>query len=145
MWNEIITENDIKVFMETIYGFHDSCLKEFKYVSGAYSDEKIMHVLNDKRILKVIFQGNIGLYNAIEMDFIGLKRLNMFPILETHTCEILDATLILKNGCIYWCDSGGLTEDDLDDYQGTLICASKVRWRPADEYIGQKEVYVARE
>jgi len=56
---------------------------------------------------------------------------------------ISDATMLLKDDCIYWFDFGGLTENDFDNYQGTLICAKKLRWRVADEYLGSKEVYKA--
>ena len=36
MWNEVKNSNDIIEFMERLAYFHDSCLKELKYVSGAY-------------------------------------------------------------------------------------------------------------
>jgi len=143
MWNEIINENDLNNFMDIHYGFHDSCIKEFKYISGAYANGKIMHPVNELRTLKMIVQGKFKKSDVIEMEFIGLKRLNIFPTDENYTCEILDATMILKSDCIYWCDCGGLSEADMDSYIGTMICASKVRWRAADEYIGPKEVYVA--
>ena len=51
--------------------------------------------------------------------------------------------MIIKEDCIYWCDCGGLSEKDIESYTGTTICASKVRWRAADEYIGEQEVYVS--
>lgn len=143
MWTEINNEKELNSFMDMHYGFHDSCLKEFKYVSGAYANEKFMYPLNDLRILKIIFQGRFKNSDVIEMEFIGLKYLKMFPNDENYTCEILDATMLLKENCIYWCDCGGLSEDDLENYKGTTICASKVRWRAADEYIGSKEIYTA--
>ena len=143
MWNEINNENDLKVFMDEHDEFHDSCLKELKYISGAYANGKGMHPVNDLKILKIIFQGRFQNSDVIEMEFIGLKHLNMYPIDEEYTCEIFDATMILKEDCIYWCDSGGLSEADLESYQGTMICASKVRWRAANEYIGPNEVYVS--
>ena len=68
--------------------------------------------------------------------------LKLFPNDENYTCEILDATMILKEDCIYWCDCGGLSVKDLESYAGTTICASKVRWRAADEFIGSNEIYV---
>ena len=36
-----------------------------------------------------------------------------------------------------------LTMDMLDEaaYEGTWLCAEKVRWRNVDEYIGNKEIY----
>lgn len=144
MWNEITNENDLKSFMDMCGGFHDSCIKELKYISGAYVSEDLsMHPINDRRFLKLIFQRQFKNPSAIEMEFIGLKYLKMYPNDENYTCEILDATMILKEDCIFWCDCGGLSEDDLKNYEGTLICAAKVRWRAADEYIGPKEVFIS--
>lgn len=76
------------------------------------------------------------------MKFIGLNYLKLFPNDENYTSEILDATMILKDDCIYWCDWGELSEADLEDYTGTVICASKVQWRAVDTYIGPKEIYI---
>jgi len=142
MWNEINDENDLKNFMDMHYGFHDSCLKELNYISGAYATDTFLHPINDLRILKMIIQGKFVNSSVIEMEFIGLKRLTMFPNVE-YTCEILDATMILKEDCIYWCDFGGLSEKDLETFDGTVICASRLRWRAADKYLGPDEVYKA--
>lgn len=79
----------------------------------------------------------------IGRQFVGLKHLKLFPNNENDTCEILDATMLLKSDCIYWCDCGGLSEKDIESYIGTTICALKVRWRTVDEYIGSKEFYVS--
>lgn len=144
MWNEIISSDDLTCFMETYDDFHDSCIKEMKYISGAYVNSDLsMHPVNDKRILKLIIQRQFNLHSAIEMEFLGLKYLKMFPNNEKFTCEILDATMILKNDCVYWCDCGGLAETDLDDYKGTVICASKARWRVIGKYMGSQEIYVS--
>ena len=35
-WNEITDENSLKEFMERVSFFHDSCIKEMHYLSGAY-------------------------------------------------------------------------------------------------------------
>ena len=126
MWNNIANENDLKNFMDAMYDFHDSCIKEIKYISGAYVNEKLsMSPVNSQRILSVIIQ-----------------RQFEDPSDENYTCEILDATMIIKEDRIYWCDCGGLSEKDIESYTGTTICASKVRWRAADEYLGAKEIYV---
>lgn len=144
MWNEIVNENDLKNFMDIHFGFHDSCLKEFKYISGAYANEDLsMHPINDQRILKIIIQRQFEKHSAIELEFMGLKYLKIYPCDEKYTCEILDVTMILKEDCIYWCDCGGLTEFDLDNYKGTIICASKVRWRPLENCMGNKEFYLS--
>ena len=36
MWKELRTQHEIDNFMKEIIGFHDSCIKEIKYSSGAY-------------------------------------------------------------------------------------------------------------
>lgn len=142
MWNEINTDHDLVSFMNKICFFHDSCIKEMKYLSGAYVNEELgMYPVNDRRILKVILQRQFEDISMIEMEFEGLKCLKLFPADAQYTCEIFDSTMILKNDCIYWCDCGGLSEADLDNYRGTMICASKFRWRPIEKCMGQKEFY----
>lgn len=144
MWNEIVCKKDLDSFMNIMCGFHDSCVKEIKYISGAYVNEKLsMSPVNSQRILCVIIQRQFEDPSAIEMQFAGLKYLKLFPNGENYTCEILDASMIIKEDCIYWCDCEGLSEKDIESYTGTTICASKVRWRAADEYIGEQEVYVS--
>lgn len=145
MWNEINSNEDLSNFMDMHYGFHDSCLKELKYISGSYVNENLsMYPINDQRTLNIVIQRQFKDPSVIELEFIGLIYLKMFPNDENYTSEIFDATMILKDDCIFWCDCGGLSEADLETYQGTTICASKVRWRAADEYIGQEKVYTRK-
>lgn len=40
-WNEITDENSLKEFMERVSFFHDSCIKEMHYLSGAYVNENL--------------------------------------------------------------------------------------------------------
>ena len=104
MWNEITSQSDVEYFMNLFGSFHDSCIKEFKYISGAYVNENLsMYSTNDKRNLQIIFQRQSTNPTAIEMEFIGLKRLTVCPVDENYTCEILDATMIYDNDCIYRC------------------------------------------
>ena len=49
MWKEIKTNGDIQSFMDLVCCFHDGCIKEMHYLSGAYVDEGLsMYPLNDK-------------------------------------------------------------------------------------------------
>ncbi len=145
MWNEIVDNNDLIDFMKNVSYFHDSCIKEIKYVSGAYVNEDLsMYPINNQRLLNVVIQCQFEEVSMIEMEFKGLRYLKLFPASEKYTCEILDSTMILKNDCVYWCDCGGLSESDLDNYNGTLICASKLRWRTIDGCMGKKEYFIER-
>ena len=70
MWNEITNEKDIHAFMEMVGWFHDSCIKEMKYLSGAYvSDDLAMWPLSDKRVLNVVVQRQFKEKSMIEMQF----------------------------------------------------------------------------
>ena len=146
MWNEINNHNDIVKFMNFVCFFHDSCIKEFRYLSGAYVDEECsMYPINDQRVLNIIIQRQFSDASMIELEFAGIKYLKLLPCDEKHTCEILDATLLLKGKYIYWCDCGGVLEEDLDSYNGTSICASKLRWRTIDGCMGNEEFYRPRD
>ena len=142
MWNKIEKEDDLNNFMNILKDFHDSCIKEFKYTSGAYVDKDLsMYPINDKRKLRMIIQRQSRNPAVVEIEFSGLYQFNYYPVDENQTCEILEATMLLKNECIYWCDCGGLSENDFSSYEGTMICAKRIRWRIADEYIGSSDVY----
>ena len=142
MWNEIRNDSDIQKFMKLNYNFHDSCIKELKYTSGAYVKDNWMHPINSKRILTVIIHGSFDRHSAIEMEFSGLEYINLNPVDEKYSCEIFGATMLIKNFFIYWCDDDCVTLDNIDNYSGTVICASKLRWRYADEYMGEDEVFI---
>ena len=68
----------------------------------------------------------------MELKFQGLKEPKIRPVSEQYTCEIIDSTLIIDNGMIYWCYSGDVKLLDLDSYNGTLICTSQQRFRTID-------------
>ena len=76
----------------------------------------------------------------IEMEFQGLKYLKLFPADERYSCEILDSNIILKEDCIIWSDCEDKTELE-DGDTGTLVCASKLRWRSIFGYMGEKNYW----
>ncbi len=145
MWNSISNKEEMETFLQKIGWFHDSCIKEINYLSGAYVDKNLeMYPVNDRRVLKVIIQRQSEELSMFEMEFIGLKALKLFPEDDQFTCEILDSTMILDKECIYWCDMGGLMERDLWQYTGTMICASGFRWRQIENHMGKEEFYQSK-
>lgn len=142
MWNEIRDDKDLKEFMKLMNNFHDSCVKEMRYYSGAYVNSNLsMYPVNDKRELYMIIQRQYEEYPVIEMKFTGLKYLKLFPIDEKYTCEILDSAMILKDNEILWCDSGEISENDMDSYEGIIISAKELRWRPLENGLGSGVIY----
>lgn len=140
-WNDIYTEKQLNEFLVLYGGFHDCCIKELRYLSGAFVNENLdMYPLNDQRKLYIIFQRQAEECTVVEMEFSGLVSLSLNPVDELYTCEILDASMFFEDGKIYWGDSICFKEQR-EVYEGTWLCAQKVKWRIADEYMGNKEVY----
>ena len=137
-WNEITNDQQLLEFAELTNHFHDSCIKELRYISGAYVDSDLwMHPLNDQRLLRMVIQCQSKERPVFEMEFGGLKYLKLSPVGTDYTCEITDTTMFMKSHCVYWCDSGGLTEHDFEDGCSTIVCSEKLRWRLLDEsYLG---------
>ena len=141
MWNELLNQIDINGLMNTFGGFHDSCIKELKYISGAFVGlDLCMNPINYARTVKVIFQRQCKNPMVIEIEFTGLLNLALTPVDESITCELEGASMFISDGKIYWYDSDSV-ESSIEGHNGTWICANSVRWRVADEYIGNKEIY----
>ena len=133
MWNEINTEQELLEFLALYGGFHDSCLKEMRYISGAFVNKDLaMYPINDKRKLYVVFQRQCEKNSSVEIEFSGLLKLNLVPNDEAYTCEILDVSMFFEDGKIYWGDSDWF-KSEREQYDGTWLCAEKARWRFVDE------------
>lgn len=144
MWHKISNEKELKDFMSKMWSFHDSCIKEMKYVSGAYVNEELsMQAVNTKRSLSVIIQRQDRENTTIEMVFEKLKFLKMFPPDEKYSCEILGATMFFRDGYVYWCDDD-ITDADIETFEGTVICASSLSWRSVEKGTGNDEFYVRK-
>lgn len=143
MWKIVSTDEELRTFLDFVSCFHDSCIKEMHYTSGAYVDEDYsMYPVNDYRILRVIVQHQDEQSSVIEMEFAGLKSLQLTPFDERYTCEIHDSTMVLKDGCVYWCDGSKMT--DADPADGSIyICASHLRWRTLNSpsCLGSRPIY----
>ena len=148
-WIDINKEEDIDYLMDKFGYFHDGCIKELKYISGQYvSDNLSMHPVNTLRNVRVVFQRQWKEPSVVEIEFLGLIRLNLAPVNENYTGEILHGFMEFNNGRIYWAEDNEFEIDKIDidpNYTKiTWIISEKARWREADEYIGEEEVYVAR-
>lgn len=144
MWHDVSNNDEIKAFMNEVNCFHDSCIKEIKYISGAYVSGRLsMSPINNIRELKVIIQRQYEDIPMIELKFDDLKYLKLFPLGTEYTCEILGATILIIDGYIYWGDSDELCEDNLSEYEGTLICSKRMSWREIDACMGKDEFYRA--
>lgn len=140
-WNEITSDQDLAEFLKLYDEFHDCCLKELRYISGAYVKQDLaMYPINDQRKLFVLFQRQNEKNSVVELEFSALEILNLNPYNQLYTCEILEASMFFENGKVYWGDSSDF-KNQKELYEGTWLCAENVRWRFVDEYIGEQVIY----
>lgn len=149
---EIITQKDADELIEIFGNFHDSCIKELRYISGAYVESDLgMYPINSKREVSIIFQRQWENPTAIEMVFSKLERLNLEPHDENYDGIIYGALLRVEKGSILWVDSDDFFEDkvaaimknEFNDKGYIWINAKKVKWRRLpDSYMGDLPVYV---
>lgn len=132
MWQEICNNEQAEDFMYRMFDFHDSCIKELCYVSGAYVNEELaMHPANDNRVLKVILQRQFTPDSMVELEFSGLKKLKLAPVSDEYTCEILGTTLVFVDDLVYWFEGE-------EENSSILVCAEKLRWRPIENAMGNR-------
>ena len=144
MWNKINNENDIKLFMNFVYCFHDSCVKEIKYSSGAYVDNDYSMVpVNNARKLSVIIQSQYEEVKTIEMMFEGLNHLYLAPYDENFTCEIMNSVLLFKDDNICWIDDDSFN-NDYTNYNGIIVSAKSLFWRVVHNAMGPNEHFVKK-
>jgi hypothetical protein len=140
MWQEI---TDIKEFMDEIYWFHDSFLKELKYLGGSYTTPRhTMYLCDDVRSARMLF---CGYPNDFEVEFKGVTALHLQPRLEKYSTEIYEATFISDNGLLYWAESEEFDVESSNEYKGTWLCAKSARWRKRKKNVGVEPVYIDSE
>ncbi len=139
MWTELITNQDIKCFLEKINYFVDSCIKEMKYVSGSYAENRAaLHAINDLRDLYILFHSISGCNQTFEVKFCKIHKLILEPYTDKQDSVIYDSTLIKKDNLFYWFD---YKEKDICSFapKGTAVVAEKVSWRPINKSLGKED------
>lgn len=97
LWNEIITQEDVKNFNEIIGNFHDSCLKEMCFSSGGYvSTDLKMNVLSNP-IARFLFQRQSKNPSSIEVEFSNIIQINIKPVSENDGVDIINTHLYLED------------------------------------------------
>ena len=142
MWHVVDNQEKLNQFMRSVNEFHDSCLKELKYLSGAYVGSDLsMQAINQKRKLSVIIQCQNEKTPIFEMEFEHLIYLKLNPVSDEYSCALFDASMFFYADRIYWCDSGDISINEVSKYEGTIICATSFRWRIINDVLGDKNYY----
>ena len=141
-WNLIKDEKDIDGLMEFFHGFHDSCIKELKYISGAYVlEDRSMHPLNEMADLSIIFQSQFCV-PSIEMVFQKVNKFNLRPEdPQIYSCELLGANIEKIGDYYYWSNEPG--NFDPQDYSDeiTWVSCKNIKWRRIPDCFGDNKIY----
>ena len=141
LWNEIITQEDVKNFNEIIGNFHDSCLKEMCFSSGGYvSTDLKMDVLSNP-IARFLFQRQSKNPSSIEVEFSNIIQINIKPVPENDGVDIINTHLYLEDKIFFW------SEKDYQFWEEgkekcTWIASKVVKWRERDDLLGEENVYM---
>ena len=148
-WTQIENQQDIDNLMDAFDCFHDSCLKELKYISGMYveKESKGMAAVNDKREVHVIIQRQWAPY-VLEMIFEKIVCMGLKPQDDDYDGVIYDAHITKENGYWVWFDSTDFKDDyrEMYNYSNvTFIKAKKIKWRFNDELLGEDDFFVMKQ
>lgn len=141
---EVKTKDDIKVLMDSFAYFHDSCIKELKYYSGAYvSLDRSINPFNSIRDVSVIFQSQCAKIPTIELNFKHIQEIHLRPKSENCDAIIYCPTIFIYKNLIYWCEYDDFSIDKSAMFDGTWLSAEKLTWREVNNGLGNKEQYIS--
>lgn len=123
--DQIKSAQDIQILLHKVRFFHDTCITEMRYISGAYVTEQGMYPVNDKNDLEIILKGEL----LIRLVFHGILYCRLRPIQPEYTCEIFGASMWMDpSGRVYWCNDDDVTPENVDDYNGIVVCADSLEY-----------------
>lgn len=141
---KVITNDDIKYLMNEFNFFHDSCMKEVKYVSGSYVEKDgSINPFNSLRNLSVIFQSQSSKYPVIELVFEGIHKVTLLPKKDDYDCIIYIADLKKINNIFYWAEWEKFNIEDCKKDYGSWISAEGIKWRVIENALGDNEFYIS--
>ena len=122
LWNEIITQEDVKTFNNIFGEFHDSCLKEMCFSSGGY------------------VSADLGMA-VTEVEFSNIVQINIKPASQNNGVDIIRTHLYLEDEMFFWSEKDyQFWRKDKD--RCTWIASKAVKWRVRDELLGEEKVYM---
>ena len=144
-WNSIDSQADIDMLMNIVNSFHDSCVKEIRYLSGAFVDEDLsMYPVNSLRQISILIQTQKKNNSVIELQFEGVRCMTLCPQSDYYTSEILEATFTIQDEIMIWSDhiiSFDNVLENMNAEEGIVVVSKNARWRFLDGYLGSDHFY----
>ena len=143
-WNAIHSKRDIQNLLEAYGGFHDACLVDVFYRSGARVTDQNAMVFgpSDDHVMFMTFHSQWH-KEPLELCFTGVKRCNIVGFQSNYSSEILDCYLAFHTDLItghddpliVWADYAGFSPYSdsesafLSEPATTYVVAEKMKWR----------------
>lgn len=135
-WHDINSQSDIDFLQKTYGGFHDSCITELRFVSGADVDENLAMGFGASidRKLYVIFKRQWKPMK-IELLFEGMRKANIEGWQNNYLCDIFDSYLAQHNDLIKGRDENLIVWADTVGFNPKVICERNILAEPFTTYI----------
>ena len=145
-WNEINTQADADALMDLFGDFHDGCIREAHlwtdhWVGADLSMSCPGHL--DNRI-RFLVQRQFRDPAAIELLFEQVTRVNLVPTPDNYDTIIFGASLLIRDGTVFWSPEGEWSPDSPNRDESTWISANRLRWREVD-WLGEELHYGPKE
>lgn len=141
LWNEIITQEDVKNFNDLFGGFHDSCLKEMCFSSGGWVSVDLRMDVQSNPIARFLFQRQWEDPSVIEVEFSKIIQINIKPVPESDGVDIIRTHLYLEDDIFFWSEKDyQFWREDKD--RCTWIASKVVKWRERDDLLGEEKIYM---
>lgn len=145
-WNEITTQADADALLDLFGGFHDGCVREAHFWTDHYvaPDLGMSCPGNLDNRIRFLVQRQFRNPAAIELLFEEVTRFNLVPTPDNYDTIIEDATLLIRDGVIYWSPEFNWSPDSPRRDEETWISANHLRWREVD-WLGEELRYGPKE
>jgi hypothetical protein len=133
-WMEIKTQDNADALMERFGGFHDGCLREAHLWTDHYVAEDLSMSCPgnlDNRI-RLLIQRQFRGPASIELLFEEVTRFNLVPASDNCDSIIFEATLLVRDGTIFWSPEGAWDPSSPRRDASTWISANRLRYREVD-------------
>ena len=135
-WYEIKSTTDIDKLLDQYGGFHDSCLTELYYRSGAYVDSNNAMICEPQASyeLHMVFHSQWH-KKPLELCFNGVRELHIAGFQDNYFCEILDCYLAFHTDLIKGKDDPLIVWADFDGFSPYQIRQENLLHEPAETYV----------
>jgi hypothetical protein len=137
-WKPLTSQAGVDELMKLFGGFHDGCIREAHVWTETFVNSGLsMRCAGDLDTrLRLLIQHQWKAPSAIELLFEQVVTFHLQPSPENYDSIIFDATMLCRDGTLYWADVGGWTPESSTRDEATWIAAKKFSWRDVSEWMG---------